>query len=111
MDGNKYNIPELLGKNIQKFRKERGLTQEQLSEKLDITQKHLSIIENGNQFASASLISRLCEELDVSPAELFGEDLSQKYFDKLYARLTTYMENKLNQTQSQIINKIEKSKL
>lgn len=43
-----------------------------MSEKLGISQKHLSIIETGTQFASASLIERICEELEVSPADLFG---------------------------------------
>lgn len=110
MENQKYNIPELLGKNVQKFRKLQGLTQEQLSEKLDITQKHLSVIENGNQFASASLISKLCEVLDVAPSALFGEDLNQKYFDSLYGRLATMIENKINSTKNQLIQEIERIK-
>lgn len=68
----KESIPRLFGRNVRKYRKERGFTQEQLSEKLGISQKHLSIIETGTQFASASLIERLCVELAVSPADLFG---------------------------------------
>ena len=61
-----------IGENIKRLRLEKGITQEQLSEKLGISQKHLSIIETGTQFASASLIERICEELEVSPADLFG---------------------------------------
>ncbi len=68
----KESIPQLFGRNVQKYRKIKKLTQEQLSEKLGISQKHLSIIETGTQFASASLIERICEELEVSPADLFG---------------------------------------
>lgn len=49
-----------------------NLTQGQLAEKLGVSQKHLSILETGTQFASASLIERLCKELNVSPADLFG---------------------------------------
>ena len=51
----KETIPQLFGRNVRKYRKARKLTQEQLSEKLEISQKHLSIIETGTQFASASL--------------------------------------------------------
>jgi transcriptional regulator with XRE-family HTH domain len=65
-------IPQLFGKNLQKFRKQAGLTQEQLSERLGISQKHLSIVETGIQFASASLIQKICDELQVSPADMFG---------------------------------------
>lgn len=59
-------------RNVRKYRKARNLTQEQLSEKLEISQKHLSIIETGTQFASASLIGRISEVLEVSPGDLFG---------------------------------------
>lgn len=96
MEKSGLNIPQLFGKNVQKYRKLAGLTQMELSKRLDITQKHLSIIETGTQFASANLIERICEELNVSPAALFGEDLNQAYMDKLYARLATHFENKIN---------------
>ena len=96
MNETELDIPDLFGKNVQKYRKLAGLTQSELSKRLEITQKHLSIIETGTQFASANLIARISKELNVPPAALFGDDLTQSYFDKLYARLATYMENKFN---------------
>lgn len=68
----KVSISVLFGQNVKKYRKQAGLTQEQLSEQLGVSQKHLSIIETGTQFASASLIGRISEVLKVSPADLFG---------------------------------------
>ena len=68
----KESISLLFGQNVKKYRKQMGLTQEQLSDKLGISQKHLSIIETGTQFASASLIGRISRELKVSPGDLFG---------------------------------------
>ncbi|WP_294428423.1 helix-turn-helix transcriptional regulator [uncultured Treponema sp.] len=59
----KEYISQLFGRNVKKYRKLAGLTQEQLSERLGVSQKHLSIIETGTQFASASLIGRISEEL------------------------------------------------
>ena len=94
MEETELNIPDLFGKNVQKYRKMAGLTQSELSKRLEITQKHLSIIETGTQFASANLIARISKELNVPPAALFGDDLTQTYFDKLFAKLATYMENK-----------------
>ena len=96
MNETELDIPDLFGKNVQKYRKLAGLTQSELSKRLEITQKHLSIIETGTQFASANLIARISKELNVPPAALFGDDLTQSYFDKLYARLATYIENKFN---------------
>ena len=71
-DGKRESIQDLFGRNVKKYRKAARLTQEQLSEKLGISQKHLSIIETGTQFASASLIGRISETLKISPGELFG---------------------------------------
>lgn len=96
MEETELDIPDLFGKNVQKYRKMAGLTQSELSKRLEISQKHLSIIETGTQFASANLIARISKELNVPPAALFGDDLTQTYFDKLFTRLATYMENKFN---------------
>lgn len=89
------DIPLLLGQNIRKFRKQAGLTQAQLSEKLEITQKHLSVIENGTQFASAPLIARLCKELDVTPGMLFGGDMSSRHVANLQSMIHNLMNAKI----------------
>ena len=102
------DIPHLFGKNLQKYRKLAGLTQSELSKRLEITQKHLSIIETGTQFASANLIARISKELNIPPAALFGEDMNQEYFDRLYSRLTTQMENKINWLRTNLTIELER---
>lgn len=42
-----------IGKRIKEIRKKRGLSQEKLSELVDIEQNTLSYIETGNNFCSA----------------------------------------------------------
>lgn len=106
MEETELDIPTLFGKNVQKYRKMAGLTQSELSKRLEITQKHLSIIETGTQFASAALIARISKELNVPPAALFGDDLTQAYFDKLYARLATHLENKINWLKTNLTQEI-----
>ncbi len=106
MEETELDIPTLFGKNVQKYRKMAGLTQSELSKRLEITQKHLSIIETGTQFASAALIARISKELNVPPAALFGDDLTQAYFDKLYARLATHFENKINWLKTNLTQEI-----
>ncbi len=108
MEEMELDIPHLFGKNLQKYRKLAGLTQSELSKRLEITQKHLSIIETGTQFASANLISRISKELNIPPAALFGEDMNQKYFDRLYSRLTTQMENKINWLRTNLTIELER---
>ena len=103
------DIPQLFGKNVQKYRKELGLTQEQLSEKLKISQKHLSILETGTQFASASLIGRIARELNVSPAMLFGgsrNDINYDEVNSIAAMMQTIIQNNMAGLESRL-NRIE----
>lgn len=72
MEETDLSIPKLFGENVQKYRKEHNLTQTELSEKLGVSQKHLSDIEAGIKFPSAKLMETLSKELKVSPATLFG---------------------------------------
>ena len=108
MTEKELDIPTLFGKNVQKYRKMAGLTQSELSKRLEITQKHLSIIETGTQFASANLIARISKELNVAPAALFGEDFTQAYFDKLYIRLINHMEIKEQQLYNRLSAELER---
>lgn len=94
------DISKLFGENLRKLRKEANLTQEQLSEKLEISQKHLSKIETGNQFASAQLISKIANVLEINPSQLF-EVLNENNFPKqlannIISRITTNLINEIN---------------
>lgn len=67
-------IKKELGKQIKKLRVSHGYTQEELSEKIDISQRALSSIELGNNFATAETIDKLLKVLDVTIEELFATD-------------------------------------
>lgn len=58
----KYNsILLILGQNVRDIRKSLGLTQEEFSEKLNITPNHLSKIENGNTGISLDNAINICK--------------------------------------------------
>ena len=105
----KESIPQLFGRNVKKYRKQARLTQEQLSERLGVSQKHLSIIETGTQFASASLIGRISEELKVSPADLFGgsSDEVLEEIKKTRSMIMTMLMNELNRNNTILIEEIK----
>ncbi len=110
----KETIPQLFGKNVRKYRTLKKLTQEQLSEKLSISQKHLSIIETGAQFASASLIQRISEVLEVSPGDLFGgsQDDLKKEISKSRDMIMTMFLNEIRHKSAGIeslLNEIKNS--
>lgn len=72
-----------IGKFIAELRKEKGLTQEKLGEKLGVTNKTVSRWENGNYMPDIEMLSLLSEEFDVSINELIsGERLDAENFKK-----------------------------
>ncbi|MCL2186867.1 MAG: helix-turn-helix domain-containing protein [Treponema sp.] len=81
------NIKGIFGKNLKYYRKENKLSQEKLSEKVDITVKHLSEIERGIVFASASLMEKLAENLNIPIFAFFLTDDSIYYDNIMLARI------------------------
>lgn len=67
------------GKFISQKRKEKNLTQEQLAEKLGVSNKTVSKWETGKCMPDYSVVKSLCEELEISVAELMdGETAEEK---------------------------------
>ena len=60
-----------LGQNIAYYRKDRGYTQMQHAELLDIDRSHMSAIEIANRGVSLDLIFKICDILNLSEKELF----------------------------------------
>ena len=63
---------KFIGKRIASARKAAGLTQAELSEKIEISEKYLSRIECGKQLPSIAIVSKMCEVLCVSADKLLS---------------------------------------
>lgn len=61
----------LLGARIKELRKNKGLTQQQLAELIDIDPKHLSKIEVGNSYPSLYNLEKITKALNVKMQDLF----------------------------------------
>ena len=57
--------------NIQELRRERGLSQEQLALKADVSRGHMGRLENAKFAASLDLLERIALALQVDPGVLF----------------------------------------
>ena len=62
---------KLLGKRIKEIRKSKGLTQEQLSEMIDIETSSLSGIESGRFYPSLHVLEKIANVFDVELIEFF----------------------------------------
>ena len=72
-----------IGKFIAECRKKNNLTQMQLAEKLNITDRAISKWENGKGMPDSSLMLDLCNELTISVNELLsGEELEMNDYNK-----------------------------
>jgi transcriptional regulator with XRE-family HTH domain len=65
-------IKQELGQKIKRMRVNRGLTQEQLSEIVDVSQRTLSGIEIGENFVTAETLDKIIIALNTTPEELFA---------------------------------------
>lgn len=63
--------------NIAYYRKLRGLSQEDLAQKVGVKQPHISRIENGDDGPPLRLFMDIADALDVSLADLFSEQMSK----------------------------------
>lgn len=74
-----------VGKFIKQKRRERGITQCVLSEKLGVSDRAISKWENGNCMPDSSLIPELCKILNVTINDLFsGEVVDMKNNEKKF---------------------------
>lgn len=69
---------QVIGKFITLKRKEKNLTQEQLAEKIGVSNKTVSKWENGKCMPDYSVIEILCKELDITVSELLDGEENEK---------------------------------
>ena len=65
------NTLKLFGKRIKELRKKKGLTQEQLSEKMGLFQKQIGNIETGTCFTTINNLEKMSDLFDVEIKDLF----------------------------------------
>lgn len=69
-----------IGLNIREARKEAGLTQEQIAEKLKMSQLHFGRLERGERPASLEQIAQIALTLNVSLASLLNGCVVEENF-------------------------------
>lgn len=75
------NYKAKFGSRLKLLRKEHGLTQEELSEVMEISSQHLSYVEAGRRGPSFEFIIVASKALEIEPSELF-------YFDNKNIKTT-----------------------
>ncbi len=101
-----YDDKKFIGNVIRKARRGAKLSQAELSEKLEMSEKNLGNIENGKQFPQINNFFRIIEELNLS-LEDFGVktcktsfDIREEFLKEIYLA---------NQTEIEVFNNILQS--
>lgn len=63
-----------IGSKLKQLRKQKGLSQEQVSDYLNVSQSAYARIENGESHSWSVHIDKLCEVFEIKPEELFKDD-------------------------------------
>ena len=87
-----------IGKRITENRKKKQLTQQELANKLDITNRTIINWENGKYFPDYALLLPLCEALDVSINELLtGEEDKEPKANATTELILNYLDRNRNE--------------
>jgi transcriptional regulator with XRE-family HTH domain len=95
-------IKSIFGENLKFYRKAKHLSQDQLSEKVDISVKHLSSIERGLNFVSADLLEKLAFAVDVPVFFFFVNKRELFYNDVMLNTIEGIIEKQLSKTIEEI---------
>jgi len=68
-DISETKLLKAFGKRVAEIRRARGLTQEQLAEKADVTPLSIAFIEQGRRWPRIATLYKLARCLDISPSE------------------------------------------
>ncbi len=64
---------QVVGRNIRRWRKARGLTQEQLASEAELDLRYLGGIERGEHNPTVAVLGKLAAVLNVHPAKFLDE--------------------------------------
>lgn len=79
---------EIIGQRIKQRRKELHIKQMEMAEHIDISNNHMSSIENGREKPSLEILLRICEYLDVTPdylllGNMHADDVPKNIMERL----------------------------
>lgn len=107
---NKQNINERIGKQVNKYRKSRNLTQEQLAEKLKVSVNFITLLENGKSGVKLETLIKLSNILNVTPNDLL-QDFISSYRPTGYQQHILNLISKMNERDQKVVKRMTESLL
>jgi hypothetical protein len=73
------NVKKSVGKKIKQYREKCGLTQEELAERVDVSQNFISAVERGISFPNPEKLVLIIEEVGVTADQIFEDVIRNSY--------------------------------
>ena len=83
----------MLGENIQKLRRSKGLSQEELAIKLNVVRQTVSKWEKGLSVPDSEMLIKIADVFEVSVSKLLGETVEEKDTGSELAEISKKLEN------------------
>ncbi|WP_461256327.1 helix-turn-helix domain-containing protein [Treponema sp. R80B11-R83G3] len=85
-------IKDVLADNLKKNRQKKGVTQEQLAEKANVSSHYIAMVETCKSFPKPEMLERLAITLDIEPYQLFTvENDPNEPNERLYKKIVNEM--------------------
>lgn len=91
----------MINDNIRKYRKQKGLSQEEMAVRLHVVRQTVSKWENGLSVPDAEVLIHMSTLLDVPVSKLLGVEVDSKDIDDLTAELTQLNEQLAHKNQQE----------
>jgi len=87
-------IRDVLAENMKKTRRLRGLTQEQLAEKANVSSHYVAMVETRKTFPKPEMLERFAKTLGIEPHHLFTvENDPNDPNERLHKKIITEMKH------------------
>jgi len=103
------DIKEIFAENLRKIRRKKGLTQEKLAEKANMSLQYLALLEIARKFPSGEMLERLANALDIETYELLAVAPSpQNELEQLRKEIKDDIKNAFGERLEQAITNVIK---
>lgn len=69
------------GLAIRRFRQEKGLSQEGLADRMDVSASYISMLESGKRYPSIEMLIRIAHALEISPGDMLNL-IAERYTER-----------------------------
>jgi len=100
------SIMEIFAYNLKKYRRDRGISQAKLAEKVDVSTHHIAMIEIARNYPALDLVERIANVFDIEVYKLFINPLSApEEMEKLFQTVAKNINNVVSEAIEKALNR------